>query len=156
MTPDVAHPRALALFRFLLYGAGVVLAGAIVVATVGFLFVVGILATLLAVVAGDPVTLPFLLLLAAAVLCGTTLVGATVLGARRLDRLVTRADRVPTPVETVRRRYVEGKLDEGGLERGLEAALADESPSRPGPRAAARNVESGSTGRHVDREPLVR
>lgn len=127
MSPQVAHPRALAALRLVLTAIGVVVSGVVVAATLGFLFVVGFFGALVAVLTAESVLVPALVLSGAGLALAASSLGAVFFGLRRVERAVVRADRVPTPVEVVHRRYVDDELDETGLEQALETVLASES-----------------------------
>ena len=156
MSPAVAHPRALALFRLLLVGVGTAVTAVVVAAILSFLLVVGLAGTLLALVVGDAVLTPVVVLLGVAVLVGGSFLAAVGVGLRRLERAVTRADRVPTPVEAVRRRYVAGELDETGLERALETALGAESSVPRAPSRAGAPGDAGDGRQRVELESAHR
>lgn len=125
MDGGVRHPRALALFRLVLYATAIAVLVAValpLVGYLGFLVAVGGVAVLLNVDAN-------LLALAAvggvsAALVGT-LGGIVVTAARRFDRRVTDLDRKPDPLESLKQRYVDADIDEHELERRLERLLDD-------------------------------
>lgn len=144
MTDRVRHPRALAAFRAALYlTAGVVALGVAVLAatTVGLVAIVGAVALL----AGQADLLAVVVLVGLVVVTTGPLLWGLVVAARRVDREVTEADRVPDPVERVKRRYVEGDVDEAELERRLEGLLAaDGDDSRATREPAARDRPAAS------------
>lgn len=159
MTERVRHPRALAAFRAALYlTAGVVALGVAVLAatTVGLVAIVGAVALL----AGQADLLAVVVLVGLVVATTGPLLWGLAVAARRVDREVTEADRVPDPVERVKRRYVEGDVDEAELERRLEGLLAadgDDSraaatrePAARGRPAASRRARERARGDRGD------
>lgn len=128
MSPQVAHPRALAALRLVLTAIGVVVTAVVLAATLGLLFVVGFFGALVAVLTAESVLVPALVLSGAGLALAASLLGAVFFGLQLVERTVVRADRVPTPVEVVHRRYIDDELDEHGLERELEAALGGGAP----------------------------
>jgi len=146
MTPQVAHPRAVAVVQTLLFVAGALVAGVVVAATVGFLVLVGVLGSVAALLTSEPVLWPVLGLVGLTLLVTTAVVGLLTVSVRRARRWVREWDAVPTPVETAKRRYVHGHLDERGLERALEYALdGGRDPTR------GATVDSGWPERELER-----
>lgn len=152
MSPQVAHPRALAAVRFVLAVVGGVVTAVVLAATLGFLFVVGFFGVLVAVLTAESVLVPALVLSGAGLALAASLLGALLFGLRRVERAVVRADRVPTPVEVVRGRYVAGELDEHGLERELEAVLDGETPAGVGRHRPGSFPEATGGPRLLERE----
>ncbi|MFC7226637.1 hypothetical protein N0B31_04420 [Salinirubellus salinus] len=147
MSPELAHPRAVALVRTLLLVVGVVVTGVVLAVTTWVLMLVTLLGGLASVLSSDPVVGPVLGLLAFTLLTAGLVVGVVVTGVRRGRDWVVRRDEVPTPVEVVKHRYVAGELDEPGLERELEAVLDD----RRAPTDQPRVVRVARRVRHVGR-----
>lgn len=131
MTPQVAHPRAVAVVQTLLFVAGTLVAGVVVAATVGFLALVGVIGSVAALLTSEPVLWPVLGLAGVTLIVATAVVGLLAVSVRRARRWVREWDAVLTPAEIAKRRYVHGHLDERGLERALECALdGGHDPSR--------------------------
>lgn len=125
-TPEVRHPRTLAAFRTVLYAAVAVAVVGLVgvgVAVVGVGVVVAGLSLLLT---GDANVFGLALLVAGG-LAPVALAAVVGVGARRLDRRVTAADRRPDPLAALQARYVDGEIDEVTLERRVERLLVGES-----------------------------
>ncbi|SDN11016.1 hypothetical protein SAMN04487949_3402 [Halogranum gelatinilyticum] len=127
MESRTRYPQLVAVARAVLYLLGAVGVVALAGFALSFLVLVGVLATatLLLVGEGSASTI--------AAVGGLGLVSAGLLACvwlavtRRVDRYLVRASRIPSPLEQVTRQYVDGHIDEWGLERGLERALAAES-----------------------------
>jgi uncharacterized membrane protein len=147
MSPELAHPRAVAAVRTVLLVVGVVATGVVLAFTAGALFLVALLGGAASVLSSDPVVGPVLGLVGVTLLFAGLLVGLVVTGVRRGRDWVVRRDEVPTPVEVVKHRYVAGELDEPGLERELEAVLDD----RRAPVDRSRVVRVVRRVRHVGR-----
>lgn len=152
MSPQVAHPRALAAFRLLLVVARLVVTAVVVAATLGFLFVVGFFGALVAVLTAESVLVPTLVLSGLGLAAAGSALGAVFFALRLVERTVVRADRVPTPVEVVHRRYVDDELDERGLERELEAVLDGETPAAVGRGHPVPSREATGRPRLLERE----
>ena len=144
MNGGVRHPRALALFRLVLYATAIAVLVAVtmpLVGYLGFLVAVGGVAVLLNVDAN---------LLALAAVGGVsvalvgTLGGIVVTAARRFDRRVTELDRKPDPLESLKQRYVDADIDEHELERRLERLLDDTRDRRDGSVSLDRLFGGGS------------
>jgi hypothetical protein len=125
-TPEVRHPRTLAAFRTVLYAV-------VAVAVVGLvgvgLAVVGVgvvVAGLSLLLTGDANVFGLALLVAGG-LVPVALAAVVGVGAHRLDRRVTAADRRPDPLAELQARYVAGELDEVTFEHRVERLLAGES-----------------------------
>jgi hypothetical protein len=94
--------------------------------TLSFLGVVAVLGTVLVLLAGDGGA--FVVATSGAGLVVSGLAAFVLFGAaRKLDRYLVRVASVPSPLERVKAQYVDGRIDERGLERGLEQVLATES-----------------------------
>jgi hypothetical protein len=138
MTPQVAHPRAVAVVQTLLFVVGALVAGVVVAATVGVLVLVGVLGSVAALLTSEPVLWPVLGLVGLTLLVASAVLGILAVSVRRARRWVREWDAAPTPVETAKRRYVHGHLDERGLERALEGALDGSNDPSHGPTTYSR------------------
>lgn len=124
MDGDVRHPVAVRLFRAALYLCAAAVVATLAATTVGYLGMLAVLSSAVAVLTGDPHLAASALFGAGGVLVFGSLGLATLAAARRVDRRVTAADARPDPVERLERRYVRDDVDEREFERELERTLA--------------------------------
>jgi uncharacterized membrane protein YccC len=141
MDAEVNHPRTLRLFRVAL---ALATAAALVVLVGLGLSVLGAtfaLAGFSLLLTGDVNALALALLAGTGLVAALALSVGVVVGARRLDRRVTDADRRPDPLDDLTRQYVEGTIDERTFERRVERVLVGDAP-RAERRAAGRVLRS--------------
>lgn len=124
MDSRTRHPRLLAVLRTILYLSAAVATTILLGITFSFLALIVVFSTAMLLLVGESSVIVVAggLGLLASGLVAYTLVGTT----RRVDRYLMRIAQAPSPLEQVKRQYVEGRIDEGGLERGLERILTAE------------------------------
>lgn len=127
MDSEVTHPRTLALFRAVLYLATFVAALGLVGVGLSVLGATLVLAGVSLFLTGDANALGLALLAGTGVVTTVGLAVGVAVGARRLDRRVTDADRRPDPVEVLTQQYVAGDIDERTFERRVERLLLGEA-----------------------------
>lgn len=126
MDQQVRHPRLLALCRATVSLCATVALLVLLSITLSFLGFVAVLGTMLVLFVGDGGA--FVVATSGAGLVVSGLAAFVLFGAaRKLDRYLVRVASVPSPLERVKAQYVDGRIDERGLERGLEQVLATES-----------------------------
>lgn len=125
MGETVRHPRALAAFRVVLYAAAAVLVVGFAGVTVAFLLAFLTVTGLAMLVNGTVNVLAVVLVVGLVAVTFGLFAGGLVTGARRVERLVREADRVPDPVEQLKQRYVDAEFGEAEFERRLAVLLAE-------------------------------
>ena len=133
MHERVAHPRALAAFRVVLYVSAAVVAAGVAAVTLGYLGLVVAIGGIVHLVAGGVNAAAVAGFAGIGLLLAGVAIGATVAVARRIDRRVTRADRVPDPLDAVKRQYVAGDITDATLERRLDRLFGVGSEARRAP-----------------------
>lgn len=130
---EVRRPRALAVARAMAYVAAAIAMLVLFVLTLLFLAFLGALGVLSAVVfdaANALVVTAFGVF--GLLVCGV--VAYTILWAtRRADEWLVETARAPDPLDDITARYVDGEIDEVGLERDIERVVAEGDSPTPAP-----------------------
>lgn len=143
---EVRRPRALAVARAVAYVAAAIAMLVLFVLTLLFLAFLGALGVLSAVVFDATNGLVVTAFGAFGLLVCGVVAYSIVWATRRADEWLVETARGPDPLDEITARYVDGEIDEVGLERDIERVVAE--GGEPDARIDAGTAPQRPTGRH--------